>query len=109
VPACADWSVVRTWDLETGKEHRSWRVRGIPSSVDYSPDGRFVAAVHSRASVWNVETGDEVVIVPRARSGSGDQIRFSPDGKALALSAYRRMQVQLFDISALAEENKPPD
>ena len=99
--------VVRTWDLETGNEHRAWQVGGLASGVDFSPDGRFVAAVHTRASVWNVETGDAVVVIAQAASSSADRIRFSPDGKTLALGAYRR--VQLFDISALAKESKPPD
>jgi hypothetical protein len=41
------------------------------------------------------------------RSSSANRICFSPDGKALALGAFRR--VQLFDVSAFAKESKPPD
>jgi len=78
----------------------------VASSVNFSPDGRFLAAVHGKASVWNVETGVAVVDFPQAGSTSGDRIRFSPDGKNLAIGAFRR--VQLFDVSALAEQNKPP-
>jgi len=99
--------IVRTWDLETGKERRTWRVDGLVSSVALSPDGRFIAAPHNGASLWNVENGDEVIAVPRGGSSSGDRIRFSPDRKTLAIGAFRR--VQLFDVTALWEERKPPD
>ena len=52
--------------------------------VDFSPDGAFVvtAGTDGTARVWNVETGDSMVVL-NGHSGTVAQAGFSPDGDSV--------------------------
>lgn len=82
---------VNIWDANSMKE--LFKLTGHPSSVTgvaFSPDGSRLASVgmvpdkpaYGGAIIWNVETGDEVLSIPR---GDGLSVAFSPDGKLLAI------------------------
>jgi WD40 repeat protein len=74
------------WDAATGKHLRALEhVRAAIYSLDYSPDGRWIAGVgHDPAvNVWNAETGRLVLCVLR-HTGVIYDVAFSPDGSLLA-------------------------
>jgi RNA polymerase sigma factor (sigma-70 family) len=112
--------LARLWDVETGKEVRTFGEQGdrdkaySPSrwihSVALSPDGKFVATgeyepawpVHT-IRVWEVETGKEICKIEGHKSGVLT-LAFSPDGKTLASGSVDRT-VRLWQV-ATGEELK---
>ncbi|MBI3824296.1 MAG: WD40 repeat domain-containing protein [Planctomycetes bacterium] len=81
-------SVIRFWDVATGKERRTLR---LPSQADrffaFSPNGKFFASPvgpdGNAIGVWQTATGNEV----RRFDGHRDSVcslAFSPDGRMLA-------------------------
>jgi len=78
---------VRIWELGEPDGQRPLQVFkdiGIPLSMDYSPNGRWLAVATKEGSIriWNSETFRET---PLLRHGSRvNAVRFSPDGDWLA-------------------------
>ena len=64
-PANADWSVMKLWDAQTGKELLSFNAGGC-LCVAFSPDGKRLASPWGQKVVkeWDAETGKEL---PRSR------------------------------------------
>ena len=58
---------------------------GGVTSIDISPDGKFLAAVgRSSLSLWNIETGVNVATVDAHSGNAVNGVAFSPDGEHLA-------------------------
>jgi WD40 repeat protein len=79
-------NAVKLWDAITGKELLTFS--GHADYLDYSPDGKMVAASSGKAIiVWNAKTGKQLVTLV----GHTDLIRcidFSPDGTHLASASF---------------------
>src|SRR5262249_33644707 len=75
----------------TGKEvHKAEAVGGFDSSLEFSPDGRLVAAgCHEEIRLWEVESGRRLPDLNKKvpRLGPYPLLAFSPDGKLLAAGA----------------------
>ncbi|MBI3860733.1 MAG: hypothetical protein HY290_02435 [Planctomycetia bacterium] len=99
--------LIRIWDATTGKELRSWNVEGHSSGIAFSPNGKHLADARHTSSVWDVETGEELAAIFRNMSSSGDQVRFSADGKSLAIAGHQGLQ--FWDISPLVPDNDDDD
>jgi WD40 repeat protein len=87
------------WDVTTGEEQRQWKAHEKGAvAVAYSPDGQTLASVGEDAMVrlWQVATGEE------RHAWQGEPailfrfplIRFSPDGKKLAISRGKILQLR---------------
>ncbi len=80
-------ATIRRWDVATGTLRGVLRghVQDV-AGLHYSPDGRTLASVGNFEAVrlWHVETGTEVATMPAPRAA--DWVRFSPDGRWLAVS-----------------------
>jgi RNA polymerase sigma factor (sigma-70 family) len=75
------------WDAASGKERR--RLRGLARSLDFSPDGKLLAGVASYTGelrLWDATTGKPVRRIMLGRRLPGERVRFSPDGKLLAVA-----------------------
>jgi RNA polymerase sigma factor (sigma-70 family) len=76
---------VRLWDVETGKEIRSWKVPRGSRRLAFAPDGRTLLSTTRAASGirgWNLATGEELPDFGGHLAGV-DSLTFSPDGKTL--------------------------
>jgi WD40 repeat protein len=79
---------VLLWDAAAGCTTRTVldQVGGYYSSLDYSPDGRWLAAtcpIRRTITVWDLATPGRHATVP-ARVGAGFALAFAPDGQTLA-------------------------
>src|SRR5215467_12636825 len=70
------------------------------ASVDYSPNGRYVAtgSYDKTAKIWDAATGAEIITL-RGHDATVEAVRFSPDGKILATGSYDST-VKLWDWAA---------
>jgi WD40 repeat protein len=83
--AAASATVVRVWDVATGRKRHSFTGHPDPQAVTFGPDGRTVAAVSpgGLVRVWDVVTG-------RTRTThdgriDGTAVALSPDGRTYAV------------------------
>lgn len=91
--------LARLWHTAGGPQRATWRLEAFPTSIAFSPDGRFVAVCGHKSSIWNVESQEEVAVLQRDISSSSDRIAFSPDGKWMGIG--ESIGVFLWDVSAL--------
>jgi WD40 repeat protein/tRNA A-37 threonylcarbamoyl transferase component Bud32 len=92
---------VRTWDLATGEPRRAFRGAIKFRGVQFSPDGRLLAAVGGTMNeqgigavkIWDLATGAER---PVAASHPADCLAFSPDSQRLA-TAGNDQTVKVWD------------
>lgn len=106
---CVD-GVLRVFDAKSGKEvvamHGSEdRIR----SVDFSPDGKTIAsgAADKKARVWDVETGAQLLAFEPFQGGV--RVRYSPDGRKLAMGSSDRLQVWDFEARKMTFDEPPGD
>ena len=76
---------VRLWDASTGESIRELLSNSDSSisDVQFSPDGRFIAAAGSVVDVWDAETGKSIMTFDKHKKYVF-AIAFSPDGRWLA-------------------------
>lgn len=82
--ATASWDrTVRLWDAHTGTAVRTFHKPGVSFwEVCFSPDGKLIAAGGKESAatcVWNIESGDEQITLPRRIVG----LIFSRDNSAI--------------------------
>jgi len=90
---------VYVWNLTTSLEERVIPLEQMVSDVAFSPDGEHFVTAGFVGMIWKTETGDQVATFERGSSTSSDKIRFSPDGKKIAISGLNN--VTLWDVSGL--------
>ncbi len=119
-PASLDEGVIRLWDTATGKQEGwlAWEDKSRPTSLAFSPDGKYLVAAHSdhyaevdgpgeppepSLRLWSLATGREV---RRYKSSAGDirSVVFSPDGKTLAAAAWDT--VVLWEVASGKERGR---
>lgn len=97
--ACWD-KTVRIWDTKTGDTLHKFSSRDVPVTVDFSPDGKWLAigyiATTSRISIFDAKDGEELLSWQPERANSLS-LAFSPDGKLLACTGGNSFQV--FEIT----------
>jgi WD40 repeat protein len=115
--ALAAANTVTLWDVQTGKEIRSFPHDDEVSALAWSPDGKSLATVTKtgRACLWEPESGKRLADIAPRQDVLG--VAFSPDGKYLATaegklaegpgpaSGPREVAVELWEL--LPNENKP--
>jgi WD40 repeat protein len=91
---------IHLWDVASGREEEPIRTETSAGGVAFSPSGRHFAASANRTKIWASDRGEEVGEFQRRGSTSNDKIRFSPDGKTIAVAGLA--DVTLWDVSGLA-------
>ena len=84
------------WDAMTGVELRRLTREPVPSAYDFafSPDGKRIAVAEGRdiASVWDVETGEQLTVF-RGHDSPVVSLAYSPDGRRIASSGREIIMV----------------
>lgn len=94
------------WEAATGREQGRLGKSGMGDvAVALSADGKVLAACGADGAVrlWDVVTRKELHTLPAPAKGKPRLLRFSPDGKFLAVSFSGRDDgdvVQMFDVSS---------
>ena len=83
---------IKLWDVDTGKELRSFKGHATTSLV-FSPDGKIFASGGSKIVLWDIVTGKEIHTFRNTRSP-----HFSPNGQILA--SCRSDTTILWDVSS---------
>lgn len=87
-------SAVSVWDLESGVQVSRLPVTGSPERLEFSPDGKHVAAwwmnENMTIEIWDVQTRQLVSNLHADVKASISEVKFSPDGKLLAAGAGNR-------------------
>jgi WD40 repeat protein len=90
---------VRVWNVATGKEIVSFRdSTHAVRAVGLSPDGKQVVTgnEYGTARLYDVSTGHVIWVSGRGESNTVFCVRFSPDGKHLAVSTKMVLQIWNF-------------
>jgi WD40 repeat protein len=90
--------VLRVWNAQTGRlVAQTDAVPSIPSTIRFSPDGKFVAAndFQSDARVWDASSGKSRWL---SRQYNGSTLAWSPDGKIIATGG-RDGHIRLLDAA----------
>jgi WD40 repeat protein len=96
--------LIYVWDVATSAQERADRLdQFVVSGITFSPDGKYYASSGFVSRIWTTDKGEVVADLQRDGATSGDKIRFSPDGKRLAVGALNN--VTLWDVSDLGPAN----
>ncbi len=96
--------LIYVWDVATAAEERADRLEQLVSGVAFSPNGKYYASCGFVSQICTTDKGEVIADLQRGGSTSGDKIRFSPDGKRLALGALNNVTV--WDVSGLNPANR---
>jgi WD40 repeat protein len=100
-------SVVRLWDIGTGKElHDREGHRGAIRSVCFSPDSQLLATASEDSTIglWDTPRGQQVGVC-RGQRSFFQRVLFSPDGKSLFASAPNS-PVQVWDVRTQKQQRR---
>ncbi len=90
---------LRMLDLGSGKVRRAPRLAGSPTHLSFDPDGGMLAiGLHERGP--ELRDGRSLELVARLPHSAGDEswwVRFSPDGRLLAVTSTHH--TQLWDVA----------
>ncbi|MBU4289142.1 MAG: caspase family protein [Proteobacteria bacterium] len=92
---------MKIFDVATGGEIRDFKLQGIPWSVVYSPDGKYVLSGSGNMTLWNTSLGKPIKTV----AGSIEAVAFSSDGE-YALSGGVDGGVRLWNAKNLTQIKK---
>jgi WD40 repeat protein len=96
--------LIYVWDVASAAGERADRLEQLVSGVAFSPNGKYYASCGFVSRIWTTDKGEDVADLQRDGSTSEDKIRFSPDGKRLALGAVNNVTV--WDVSGLGPANR---
>src|SRR6202030_2723581 len=84
--SAGDDKKLRLWEVATGKQLHNWEYhqRSLPRLV-FSRDSKLLASCEDLIRVWQVPTGQEVMLVS-PQFGNVNAMAFSPSGRFLASS-----------------------
>ncbi len=83
---------ILVWDIETGGIRTELSgVSGFIRSIDYSSDGRLIAAGGTDSVyIWNVETAKMTASIKNAPNAQARQVAFLPDGRSLSVLTFEK-------------------
>jgi RNA polymerase sigma factor (sigma-70 family) len=102
---CGSYRIVRFWDVATGKVGKEHSLPGLDSRVVvFSRDGKRLALLEAEGtrgmSVWDVDSGKRLLVLPWEANQFYLQAAFSPDGQTLATAEYSGAHViRLWDLA----------
>ena len=89
---------LRTWSLDTGKEISALHIDQYPTSIAFSPDGRYglTGETHGELKVWDLTKGVFRFSLNTRRNKGVFSIAVSPDGVKVA--AGTNGKIKLWDL-----------
>ncbi|MBI5893423.1 MAG: hypothetical protein HZB79_07215 [Deltaproteobacteria bacterium] len=93
-------NTVRLWDIETGKEIRTFTGHaGHFPVITFSPDGRYAlsGSDDKTLKLWDIETGKDIRTFT-GHTGGAPKVTFSPDGRYVLTSSDKVFN--LWDVFA---------
>ncbi len=100
--------VVAVWDVEQKRLRHALSHADVVHDLAWSRDGKALVTAAKEVAVWNMENGGRLGEIAVDPHGAGKHsLRFSPDGKLLAIGGAGEV-VHLYDASSWAEAAKLP-
>jgi WD40 repeat protein len=96
--AAAPAHEVKVWDVAGGRALAEWAGDGRVWGLDFSPDGRLLAAAGPGRSVTVVDWRTRETVLDVAGDGGATAVAFSPDGKQLASAERDGAVVRVWDV-----------
>jgi WD40 repeat protein/tRNA A-37 threonylcarbamoyl transferase component Bud32 len=103
--ASAAWSSgaptheVKVWDAADGKLLAEWTGDGRVWGLDFSPDGRLLAAAGPGRSLTVVDWQTRRTVLDVAGDGRATAVAFSPDGKQVASAEPDGAALKIWDLT----------
>jgi WD40 repeat protein len=103
--ASAAWSSaapaheIKVWDTVAGRPLAEWTGDGRVWGLDFSPDGRLLAAAGPGRSVTVVDWQTRQTVLDVAGEGEATAVVFRPDGKQLASAELHGEVVKVWDVA----------
>jgi WD40 repeat protein len=90
---------IKFWNVRDGTERRTvYRGSiGCKVTIDFSPDGKYLAAASDDNRIWMLEVGTEEISGITTTSRDISSITFSPDGRLLA-EGGSGAEIKIFDV-----------
>jgi serine/threonine protein kinase/WD40 repeat protein/tetratricopeptide (TPR) repeat protein len=96
---------ITVWDLETGRQRQNWKVESLPYHLAFHPrDGRLAAACGNDARIFNVHTGQELLVLQHSKIVSC--VAWHPDGRRLA-TGCDDLNIHMWDVESGREVMTP--
>ena len=98
---CFGDAIIRLWDVEARKLTKEIEGKAaISNNLCFSPDGRTLAssAQEPTARLWDVKTGAQLTTFG-GFTGPVFGVKFTPDGKIIAVQSLEGGMIRLFDVS----------
>jgi WD40 repeat protein len=97
--AAAPVHEVKVWDVAEGRALAEWTGDGRVWGLDFSPDGRLLAAAGPGRSVTVADWRTRETVLDVAGDGWATAVAFSPDGKQLASAERDGGVVRAWDVA----------